>query len=467
MFGTNGIRGVVNRDFKPEFTTKVAEAIGTFFEQSEIIIGCDGRSSNVMLKSGVTSGLVATGCSVYDAGLAPTPCIQYAARSHRFGGGVMITASHNPAEYNGIKVLGKDGVEVSRREEIKIENTFFRNKADRVEWQKVGRRSILDGVLEDYMDAIIGHVRVNDIRKRRFHVVLDSANGVASLVSPRMLRELGCRVTSLNADLSGEFPGRTPEPRPENLSDLRKTVRMTGAHFGVAFDGDADRTIFVDETGEVQWGDRTFALIEDHFLAGNPGEKVVTPVSSSQVVRDVAEKHESNVIWTKVGSTIVSHTMKKTRTKLGGEENGGVFYGPHQPVRDGAMTIALILEIMARSNRKLSKLLNDLPRYYIKKGKIHCPNAQKDLVLERLNDSVKQLEPETVDGVKLWFSDGSSILIRPSGTEPVYRFYAEARTIEKASRLITLYKRKLQAFVGSTRSESKEPEETTIENLPM
>jgi len=448
LFGTNGIRGVVNEELTPLFATKIAQSIGTFFKQGKVLLGYDGRISNIMLANAVTSGLVSTGCDVHNAGMGPTPCIQYAVKTHKMEGGVMITASHNPPEYNGIKVMGKDGVEVSRQQEIKIESIFFENKVNYVDWNKVGHVYVLPKVLEEYKEAIKEHVDADTIGKKRYHVVVDSANGVGGLATPYLLIELGCQVTTINANIDGTFPNRPPEPRPENLQDLVTTVKAVGADFGVAFDGDADRSIFVDETGEVQWGDRTFALIEKDFLQTNKGETVVTPVSSSQVVKDVAEKYGGKLVWTKVGSTIVSYTMKKLKAKLGGEENGGVFYGFHQPVRDGAMTTALILSIMAKTGRKLSKLLNELPRYYLKKDKIKCPNERKQKVLKKLIAKVKHLNPETIDGVKLWFSDKSSILIRPSGTEPIYRFYAEAKTREKASMLVKEYKQELQEVIN-------------------
>jgi phosphomannomutase/phosphoglucomutase len=448
LFGTNGIRGVVNEELTPEFATKIAQSIGTFFKQGKILLGYDGRISNIMLANAVTSGLVSTGCDVHTAGMGPTPCIQYAVKNHKMDGGVMITASHNPPEYNGIKVMGKNGVEISRQQEIKIESVFFEDKANYVDWNKVGHVYALPKVLEEYKEAIKKHVNVDAIRKKRYYVVVDSANGVGGLATPYLLRELGCQVTTINANIDGTFPNRLPEPTPENLQDLVTTVKAVGADFGVAFDGDADRSIFVDETGEIQWGDRTFALIEKHFLQTNKGETVVTPISSSQVVKDVAEQYGGQLVWTKVGSTIVSYTMKKLKAKLGGEENGGVFYGAHQPVRDAAMTTALILNIMAKTGRKLSKLLNELPRYYLEKDKIKCPNEKKQRILKKLITKVKHLNPEIIDGVKLWFSDKSSILIRPSGTEPIYRFYAEARTREKASMLVKEYKQKLQEIIS-------------------
>jgi phosphomannomutase/phosphoglucomutase len=443
LFGTNGIRGIVNRELTPQFATEVALSIGSYFNRGRILLGYDGRISNTMLANAVSAGLVSTGCDVYDAGMAPTPCIQLAVRAHKLDGAIMITASHNPPEYNGIKVMAGDGVEISRRHEKMIEERFHKGWINRADWREIGRRHNLHGVLDEYKEAVKSQVNTEAIREMHYHVVLDPGCGVGGLATPHLLRELGCQVTTINSFVDGTFPARQPEPRPENLVDLAATVGANGADFGVAFDGDADRSIFVDETGNIQWGDRTFALIEKYFLLANPGGKVVTPVSSSQVVRDVADKYGGELVWTKVGSTVVSHTMKKLRARLGGEENGGVFYGPHQPVRDAAMTTALILNIMGTAGKGLAELLDSLPRYYLEKDKVECPHNQKISLLKKLLSEVGHLNPETIDGVKLWFSDRSSILIRPSGTEPLYRLYAEAITKERASRLVKEYKQKL------------------------
>jgi len=450
LFGTNGIRGVVNRDFTPEFVTKVAGAIGTFFKKGQILVGYDGRTSSQMFSQALVGGLISTGCTVYDVGMAPTPTIQFAVKHYRMDGGVIITASHNPPEYNGIKVVASDGIELPREREIEIENIFWDEKIIRVEWNLIGKILSLSGILDLYIEAIRKHVDATLIQEKKFHVVVDPGNGVGALTAPQLLRQVGCQVTTINANVDGAFPSRLSEPRPENLSELASTVKAVNADVGVAYDGDADRAIFVDETGEIHWGDRTFALIEKHFLQNNPSETIITPVSSSRLIKDIADEYGGKIIWTKVGSVIVSHAMKRKKAKLGGEENGGVFYGPHQPVRDGTMTTALILDIMAKTDRRLSKLLAELPLYYIQKDKIECPNKLREQVLERLIIRVKDLNIDTIDGVKIWFPDTSSILIRPSGTEPIYRFYAEGKTREKAVQLVIEYKTRLQEIIDES-----------------
>jgi len=447
LFGTNGIRGVANKELTPEMAVKIGSAIGTFFKKKNLLLGHDARTSGPMFARAVIAGLTATGCNVFFAGMAPTPALQYAVKNHCMDGGVIITASHNPPEYNGIKVIWNDGIEISHEQENEIENIYFENKQVLAEWNALGTKHELSDVNDEYIEAIKKHVDTAKIAKKQYHVVVDAANSVGALTAPLLLREMGCKVTSINANIDGTFPGRLPEPRPENLKEIAVTVKAVGADLGVAFDGDADRSIFIDENGEVYWGDKTFALIAKHFWRENPHAKIVTPVSSSTLIKDVADANKGEIVWTKVGSVTVSQTMKKLKAKLAGEENGGVFYGPHQAVRDGAMTTALILDIMARTGEKLSTLISEQPQYFLEKGKVECPEDKKEKVLEKLLEQVKGLNISTIDGVKIWFEDKSAILVRPSGTEPIYRLYAEAKNQEKALKLVKDYSSKLEKIL--------------------
>jgi len=448
LFGTNGIRGTVNKELTPDMATKAGTAIGTFFGKNKnLLIGHDARTSGPMLTKAVTAGLTATGCNVYNAGMAPTPALQYAVKNHKLDGGIIITASHNPPEYNGIKVIWKDGIETSHEQETEIENIYYQNKTQYAEWNHLGTKHQLPNINEEYVEAIKKHVNTTKIAEKHFHVVVDAANSAGALTAPILLRDLGCKITSLNANIDGTFPGRMPEPRPENLQELAQTVKAVNADLGVAFDGDADRSIFVDENGQIHMGDKTFAIIEKHFLTENPNAQIVTPVSSSTLIKDIADKYKGEIVWTKVGSVTVSQKMKEINAKLGGEENGGVFYGPHQAVRDGSMTTALILDIMSKTGEKLSKLVAEQPQYFIEKGKVECPDDKKQKLLEKLLEQLKGTNVNTLDGAKIWFNDKSAILLRPSGTEPAFRMYAEAKTQKRATELVTEYTAKLERIL--------------------
>jgi phosphomannomutase/phosphoglucomutase len=447
LFGTNGIRGLVNEELTPQVAIQIGAAIGSYFRRGNLLVGHDSRTSSPLLSLAVTSGLNSSGCDVLNAGMAPTPTVQFWVRSHGIDGGVIITASHNPPEYNGIKVIWTDGIELSREQEVEIEDIYFNEKARSAKWNALGKTREVNDLVREYVAAIKEHVNCAAINRKRYHVLVDAANSVASLAAPRLLKELGCKVTTINANMDGAFPGRLPEPKLENLDCFASTVKALGADLGVAFDSDADRSIFIDEKGNVISGDASFALIEKYFLERHPGEKVVTSVSSSRLIKDVADAYGGTVVWTKVGSVTVSRTMKRIGAKLGGEEYGGIFYGPHQPVRDGAMATAMILDILAETGGKLSRLIGELPRYYIQSARVACPERLKQKVLQELMVQTKALQVDTVDGIKIWFEDKSGILVRPSGTESVYRLYAEAKTAGRAARLVREYSSRVRRII--------------------
>jgi phosphomannomutase/phosphoglucomutase len=379
--------------------------------------------------------------------MEPTPAVQFWVKSHRIDGGIMITASHNPPKYNGIKVIWNDGIELSREQEVEIEEIYFNQKMRRAGWNSLGKARKVSGIVQEYVASVKKNVDFAAISKKRYHVAVDAANSVASLGVPRLLKELGCRVTTINANPDGTFPGRLPEPNSENLRGFASTVKALGADLGVAYDSDADRSIFVDEKGNVISGDASFALIEKYFLEKHPGEKVVTSVSSSRLIKDVADAHGGLVIWTKVGSVTVSRTMQRIGAKLGGEEYGGIFYGPHQPVRDGAMAAAMVLDILDGTGRRLSRLVDELPRYYVQSARVVCRERLKQRVMEKLIEQTKGFQVDTVDGIKVWFEDKSGILVRPSGTESVFRLYAEAKTAARAKRLVKEYSSRVRKII--------------------
>jgi phosphomannomutase / phosphoglucomutase len=448
LFGTNGIRGLVNVELTPEMAIKVGSSIGTFFgKEKNLLVGYDARTSGPMFSKAVISGLTATGCNVFFAGMAPTPSLQFAIKNHKLEGGVIITASHNPPEYNGIKVIWSDGIETSHEQEAEIENIYFDNKIVFAQWDKLGVKRELAGINDEYIQAIKKQVNKTVIANAHFHVVVDAANSVGGLTAPPLLRELGCKITSINANIDGTFPGRMPEPRPESLGDLASTVKAIKADMGVAFDGDADRSIFVDANGQIYMGDKTFAVIIKQYLQKNPGAKIITPVSSSTLIKETVEAFKGKLVWTKVGSVTVSQKMKEENANLGGEENGGVFYGPHQSVRDGAMTTVLLLSIMAETGMSLAQLIAEQPQYFIEKGKIECPDDKKTVLQQKIYEQVKGENISTIDGVKIWFNDASAILIRPSGTEPVFRLYAEAKNQQKALQLVEDYRVRLKKIL--------------------
>lgn len=434
LFGTNGVRGTINDSLTSQMVLDLGRAIGSVIEEGTFAISRDSRNGGKMFSGAIISGLLSTGCSIIDIGLGPTPMLQFMVPRLECAGGIMITASHNPPEFNGIKVMASDGVEVSREIEEQFETVYYEKSFKAADWSCVGKVTHNDTAVREYLDGIKSHVNVEIIKSKNLKVVVDCGNSVGAIATPRLLRELGCEVISLNSQLDGAFPGRNPEPLPENLIDLSKAVISVGADLGVAHDGDADRATFIDENGNALLGDQSFAILASRILARKKGSTLVTPVSSGRLIEDVARNAGSKIDWTVVGSVVVSHRLKEINAELGGEENGGVFYPPHQPVRDGAMTAAQLLEIIAAEGKKLSQLVNELPTYVSAKTKVRVPADKKDAVLDQILKITEGQERITLDGVKLIYDEGW-ILIRPSGTEPLYRCFSESDTKENAERL--------------------------------
>ncbi|MCW4050246.1 MAG: phosphoglucosamine mutase [Candidatus Bathyarchaeota archaeon] len=447
LFGSNGVRGIVNQEFTIELASGLAAAVGHLLGK-DIAVGRDGRTSSPMVRDAVVSSLLSVGCNVHDLGAVPTPALQYMIKHMGWDGGVMVTASHNTPEFSGIKVEAGDGVEVSKDTEAKIEELYFKGDPKPVTWDMVGQVYSYDS-MDSYIEAVTSHVDLEAIKERSFKVVLDTGNGVASITAPEIASKLGCEVFTINTEIDGTFPGRGSEPTPENLGALKELMKATDADLGVGFDGDGDRSIIMDEHGVAVWGDSSLSLIADWYMETHPGITVVTSVSTSQRLEQVVEAKGGKVHWCKVGSVLISRAMVDLGAPLGGEENGGIMYGPFLPVRDGAMVMSLLLHIMAERGKPLSELIAEQPMGVKGKDKIPCPNHVKDEVLRRLPEVADAPIVDTTDGVKLIWEDDSWVMVRPSGTEPIARVYAEADTEEKVKQLIEEYKKKASELIES------------------
>ena len=345
-------------------------------------------------------------------------------------------------------MIAADGVEASRSQESEIEEIFFGDGPDLSPWDGIGVIRRLEA-LEAYQEAIISHVDVARVREAGLKVAIDAGNGVAAVSAPGIARVLAGEVFTINVDVDGRFPNRVSEPRPDNLGGLQALVRASGADLGVAYDGDGDRSIFVDELGEVHWGDRSFALLAREFILKNPEGRVASPVNSSRALEEVVSGAGGSVVWTQVGSVVVSRRMVEEGIPFGGEENGGIMYGPHLQVRDGSMALALLMEVMAETGKPLSQLFGELPQYSQVKDRVSCPDELKGAVLEALLGRVNAPRVETIDGVKLSYDDGSWVLFRPSGTEPLFRIYAEAESPERVEGLVVEQKSLIESVVES------------------
>jgi phosphomannomutase/phosphoglucomutase len=432
LFGTDGVRGVVGSELNPLFIARLAYAIGSYFgEGSRLLVGSDYRYGNDAIKRIVEGSLLLAGLKVYDAGYAPTPAIQYVVKTQGFDGGVMITASHNPPEYSGVKVIGPTGIEIDRDEERVVEEIYWTERFRFASWRSIADRvEEYPYVLDMYVDAVVREVDSERISRRGFKVLVDPANNVGSLTTPRILKRLGAKPIVINGNLDAS-PARYPEPTPDTLVETARLVKIYGCDIGVAHDGDADRAIFIDNEGRVQWGDRSAPLLIKHLVL-NRGERgrVFTGVSSSTIVEEVLKPLGVEVVWLKVGSVDIAHAMRRAGDALCGfEENGGFMYPRHQFVRDGGMSTALFLELLAWENKSASTLFDELPRLYVLKTKYRMSRDQALKVVEFVKEEFKGERMITIDGVKVIHND-YWVLVRPSGTEPLLRVMIEAKSEE-------------------------------------
>lgn len=448
LFGTNGVRFVPGVTHDLDFVIELSEAIGTYFGDGDVLLGQDGRSSSPSLANAAVSGLMSSGRDVAEAGVVPTPALQYAVKTMGFKGGVMITASHNPPQYNGIKVVGQDGVEVPRLDEQRIEKIFFDGSQNKADWKSIGVARQEPSVVRTYNNGIVSRVNPKPIVGRKFTVVMDLGNGAQCVAAPYLVESLGCKLITLNSIIDGGFPGRGPEPTPSTLGELSRAVKSVGADLGVAYDGDGDRSIFCDETGRILWGDESGCLIADYLMERNPDSTVVTTISSTQAIDAVAKKRGGKVVRTRVGSVDVSRAMLERRALLGFEENGGFLYSPHIPVRDGGMTTALMLECLAARGMAFSRALAfSIPKFCQAKTKVEIDRRKTATIMKAVEAQAKG-EAERIDGLKVWTDAKSWVLVRPSGTEPIIRIFAESETQAQADALLKKFVRVVKAALA-------------------
>jgi phosphomannomutase/phosphoglucomutase len=447
LFGTNGVRGVYGQELTHDLVIDLCYALGTYFSKGPIVVGYDGRKSHAVLSRLVRSTLNSAGLDTVNAGLIPTPCLQYAAKRLGYNGGIMITASHNPPEYNGIKPTASDGVEISREDELKVEDIYYSKRF--VQIDGTGHDSIDNNIISRYIEAVLALIDVNRIRQRKFTVVMDTGNGAQAVVAPLVAKKLGCKVIVINGQIDGDFPSRGSEPTPDNLELLSETVKTARADFGVAYDGDGDRSLFCDNTGAIYMGDKTGALLVKHLLSQkHKGSHVVCPINTSMILSVIAKQAGSEVIYTKVGSVEVSREMVKRSCPLGLEENGGFMYGPLNEVRDGAMATALVLDMMAASDMSLSQHIAQLPQTFQYKTKFMCPSREiVDRIIKICLEHGSPRKVETLDGAKIWIDEETWLMLRPSGTEPLIRMYAESTDKSLLDSKVDEYRRYVQSQI--------------------
>ncbi|MBR4697596.1 MAG: phosphoglucosamine mutase [Candidatus Methanomethylophilaceae archaeon] len=425
MFGTNGIRGVVNGYMSSELALKVGKSIAKVLGPGSIAIAKDTRTSADMITCAVESGLLAMGVDVVDLGMVPTPALQYYVKTHDdVVAGVMITASHNPPEFNGIKCVSADGTECSHEEEAAIEDAY-ESEIVCPGWDGVGSVRHVSDAGEAYIDAVVKNVDADAIRKAGIKAVLDCSNGAASNTTPLLMKKLGVKVVTLNASPDGRFPGHYSEPTEDNLGDLKRMTAETGSDLGFAHDGDADRCVFVTGSGRYVPGDQSLAILGRSAVQKNGGGVVVTTVATSCVVEEAVKSVGGTVEYTAVGSPVVARRMISNGALFGGEENGGLIFADHQYCRDGAMSIAKMIEAVVLRG-SLDEQVDSLPKFVTIKAAVSCPDNLKDATIKEIAHRHEGERINLTDGLRIDYDDGW-VLMRPSGTEPKFRVYSESK----------------------------------------
>lgn len=444
MVGVSGIRGIVGKDLTDEVVGRWARAFGRWVRDngkretgkgkgSTVVVGRDARASGPAFAAAVTTGLTSVGCNVISVGLVPTPTVQLAVEHHTAGGGIAITASHNPIEWNALKFIGPDGIFLDGADGARVQELVGEGGGG---GGRTGKVTTDEGAVERHLDAVLKlpAVDVERIRKRKFTVALDAVRGAGGPVMRALLERLGCEVAGINLETDGRFP-RSPEPVPENLGGLSTLVKRAGAALGIAVDPDVDRLAIVDENGTPIGEDYTLAFAVRAILGGmrdaGSGMRrvVVCNLSTSLVVEDAARECGAEVVRTPVGEVHVARAILRLAAVIGGEGNGGVMYPALHAGRDAPVAAGLLLTLLARSGKRVSELVAAAPRYTIVKAKAERGTRNAERGLEDVYGALRKRFPDasvdSQDGLRLAWRD-RWLHVRPSNTEPIIRLIAEA-----------------------------------------
>ena len=438
MVSVSGVRGRVGEALTPEVVATFAAAFGVWAQRQSrgrpVILGRDSRVSGPMFHRVAMSALQSVGASVVDIGLTTTPTCQLAVEHHEAAGGLMISASHNPIEWNALKFIGPSGMFLEAKEASAM-RTIVEQGIPRATWEDLGTVGTDEFAVDRHLERVLSipFLDTQAIRDRRYHVALDCVRGAGAVIVPQLLERLGCEVTTIHLEPDGRFP-HAPEPVPENLGDLEQLVHDCGADIGLAVDPDVDRLALVSEAGKAIGEDYTLAFAAQLVLRHQPGT-VVTNLSTSRVVEDAVTRGNGTLLRAPVGEINVAVRMRDAKAVIGGEGNGGVILPSVHLGRDAPVGIALILQLMVETGATVSALASDLPKYFIVKDKLDRPKASLDSVYSALRNVFADAEVDTQDGLRLAWGD-RWLHVRPSGTEHIVRVIAEAPTEQDARRLV-------------------------------
>ncbi|MFH1279880.1 MAG: phosphoglucosamine mutase [Candidatus Eisenbacteria bacterium] len=432
--GVSGARGVVGTGLTPETIIRLGAAFAAPRKGKTILVGGDTRPTGPMVRGALIASLAGAGCDVLDCGICPTPTILYAVKRRDVGGGVLVTASHNPIEWNALKFVSERGFFLGPEEGEELARRYREGGREWVPYDRVGRLAEGPDVVAEHLEGILGLDFIDEekIRRRRWKVALDGVGAAGCRIGKELLRRLGCEVTAVHCEESPRFP-RPPEPRPENLGDLARAVKESGAAVGFALDPDADRLSLVAAGGRALSEERTVAFAVDHLLSVRPGPVVVN-LSTSLAVEDLAARYGVPFHRTPVGEAHVAAKMVEVGAAAGGEGNGGVMVPALHPMRDAAMGMALVLQAMTGHGMDLNEWDRRLPVYALRKAVVPADEWNRETLVSRLAGRFGTAEVDERDGIRLSW-ERKWVHVRPSNTEPVVRVFAEAPGEEEADEL--------------------------------
>jgi phosphomannomutase len=446
MVSISGIRGIVGESLTPQVIQKYTLAFGTHLNHQKVIVGGDSRTSGTYIRNLVKGCLEATGCDVIDIGIVPTPTVQMEILHHQAAGGVAITASHNPPEWNGLKFMDANGRFLNPAKAEQIYRAADEGQVVYQSWTKIGKEWVDPDANHRHIEAILRlpFVEVNKIRKRKFKVIVDCVNGAGGLIIPDLLTELGCEIQVLNGEANGHF-AHTPEPLPENLGELCSQVKKIKADIGFAVDPDVDRCAIIDNTGSPIGEEYTLALAVKFILMKKLGPVVVN-MSSSRASEDITRYYNCRFIRTRVGEINVAEEMAREEAVIGGEGNGGVILPDLHLGRDAPLAVVLTLQFLLESGKTMRDLFLSLPQYKIVKAKINIEGLDPDNLLEKITLAHEDQPINNLDGIKI-DTDNTWVHLRKSNTEPIIRIMAEAPTEKEAQQLVDQYLKEIKGLI--------------------
>jgi phosphomannomutase/phosphoglucomutase len=448
IFRSYDIRGVYGKDFDEDFAKVLGKTFANFISQGqkcEVVVGRDVRLSSESLHNALIDGLSSAGCDVVDIGVVTTPALYFAVSKMGKSGGIMITASHNPAEFNGFKLVGKMAEPIAEGSGLeKIKDAVLRKTYK--DSTRKGEVRKYDNIFEDYASFTLGKINL----KKRLRVVLDTCNSVAGIFAPKLFEKAGCEVITINEELDGRFPSRSPEPKAEHLEALRKAVKANGADLGVAYDGDGDRAVFVDEEGNViESGNPIIMIFAEHYLGKKKRPKIVFDLSCSIAVEDTIRRMGGIPVMTAVGISNIKKGMLKEDAVFGGESSNHMYFSDMFNSDDGVFASLKMAEIVSEVG-SLSEKVKSMPHYpYLSEWEFTCPDERKFEVVERLKEKFRKSEfrISELDGLKLVMDDGW-VLWRVSNTRPQIKIYVEAKSDERFEELKNFARDELVKMMG-------------------